>query len=231
MTSSSTHYGTCGSRWETIRKINKEAVASMRQGRNKEAVQLFVKAFGSLEAELDDTSAQPTFHHQWEQQPISSSPEASTMFSKESIPVKANVTAHVCCQAFLLPTEKSNPKDTAATLLFNAALAYHLEALEKCDSQSLRTALLIYHQSYELMQHSRLRSSCRIFLLAAICNNIGQVCCEIFEPQEADSWYGILRHLVQWPGFSTAVSISDLTFFHLSVFFFDHHSLAMAPAA
>lgn len=158
-----------------------------------------------------------------------------------------NLTTAIFNSAFLVQNEEHSSYLTAAVLMFNRGLSYHLHGMSTGDSKSLCCALHFYSQAYNIvLQESyvlqqtipsvllRVRSSTRLVVLlaAALCHNMAAVHSDFWNFAEARLLRCQLAQIIQWEGGQLSqIDTDDFVFFHLGIFFAIIDDFRLAPAA
>lgn len=223
---------------DDVVELNDKAVACMLKNDFQgalETLQIALSRVTAIQDQSPTAAAASNFSFQNES-PIASIPITRDINSTpfDGIFVffnRALVIPHHCDFDLSCPKNKSR---ALATVLYNVALVYHMEAIKRGDSTIFRHALSYYGWSYCVIESSAGQFGFQdvLLLLLALFNNMGHIHASVFvnseKTQQCMQW---LQSTFAGKTIKRALFPEDYKFFFQYISMMSSRQLRLAPAA
>ena len=197
------------------------ATSLLQENRNGAAVQILSR---DVKAVLSEILMAPTTNYLWFD-------EVCHVHTIDTVPVEGEMKVspdNLFC--FFEKAEKVVNQLTGIAM-YNLALAYHREGIQRGASKLLREALSIYRAALSSLRSSP-GSAAELMLIIAISNNMGQIHSVHFEFEQARLCSQAMSSLLQaYPVESGEGIDEELLSLCIQNRFFSHHALSCAPTA
>lgn len=247
-----------------IAELNTCAIALLQQGEGDRARRTFIEALRRLQAlcrtghpivttssssssRIDDgscsattTTTTTTYSDVWGSNSSEFSADVSRSQHESLFDLEAT---QIYCRAFLLVNDiPASATETAAVLLFNTGLGYHLQGVRTGKSAIIQHALEFYQRGMCLLDDQQDDVDHQyvvalVVLMGALCHNMAHCYGWFFQTLPLHSMVDKLSQVVHWMESSSSeedgqmTEYDELEFFHNALFFAESNDFRYAPAA
>jgi hypothetical protein len=219
--------------------LNSQAVALIKHGDNKTAIDLLMEAASLISSHVNSDESRADSLAKTGTCEVTLANNTPSKVTCATSPIDYSMSSSATPyynRPFLLEPSSSeysitDMAEASAHILFNMALACHQEGVTTGKSRSTSKALLIYRKALSLLEGSAIQKSSKLVLLfLAIVNNMAHIQVETFDSDGLQRSRAML-HVIMFHKDRAELDAEYSLFFSLNLLFLDEDRVFRFPAA